>query len=243
MMISKIAALGLLAGLTATAVWAGGVVEVQVTAPVVAGGCRSCGPSAPGVNGPNAINPCAPVAGAPVSCVAVAPMVQPFSVPCFDLSGAIPPCVSGEVPDRLSKGGLRAHYRGLQDVVEQNATVAQRAMDYEAGKYARQTVMAGPVQDRFGDPMYTAAGPRAYAGTPWYVGPRYTASFERGYKVPATDKNPHYYERGADYTPQVRASSDAGLRSGASHSYLQSGMLYAPGMMAPSGSRPAALNH
>ena len=64
-----------------------------------------------------------------------------------------------------------------------------------------------------------------------------------GYKVPATDKNPHYYERGADYTPQVRASSDAGLRSGASHSYLQSGMLYAPGMMAPSGSRPAALNH
>ena len=197
-----------------------------------------CGQSAAG-----AIDPCAPVPCAAPDCTAVAPPVRPFSVPCFDLSGALPPCHPPCVEPKLSVRDLKAHYRMQNEVVARNAAEAQAAIDHAAGKWARQTMMVGAVQDQFGDPMYTEAGPRAYAGTPHYVGPAYTASFERGYVVPGTDMRDRGHERAVYARPQERSRTDAGLRAGATHSYLQSGMMRNPGSMAPSGSRPAALNH
>lgn len=197
-----------------------------------------CGQSAAG-----AIDPCAPVPFTAPDCTAVAPPVRPFSVPCFDLSNALPPCHPPCVEPALSVRDLKAHYRRQNEVVAHNAAAAQAAIDHAAGKWARQTMMVGAVQDQYGDPMYTVAGPRAYAGTPHYVGPAYTASFERGYLVPGSDQHPRTYEHAVHARPQERARTDVGLRPGATHSYLQSGMMYNPASMAPSGSRPAALNH
>lgn len=144
---------------------------------------------------------------------------------------------------RINTRELRRHVSEMHDVVCDSTHQAQQAMDREAGKWARQTRMVGAEQDIYGDPMYAAYGPRAYADTPYYNGPSYTASFQRGYAGPVADARNRTYYRDVYGVPQVRTHSDVGLVSGSSQSYLQSGMIYSPASMAPAGWRPSALNY
>jgi hypothetical protein len=141
--------------------------------------------------------------------------------------------------ERIDRKELLAHYRNSMRAVKQADQDLREATDEEAGKYARQTTVAGWSQDEFGDPMYAKYGPRAYAGTPWYDGPAYTASFERPY--PASYQ-PDSMARGpyrmVPSNPVVGTRSDLRLSTGATFSYMQSGMISNTGSIAPSHVRP-----
>ena len=99
-------------------------------------------------------------------------------------------------------------------------------------------------KDEYGDPLYVRYGPRAYADTPCYGGPAYTASFEPRQVMSGTPTYrslPQIIES-SGYVPSAPARSDVLLKPGASFSYVQSGMRVNPGSERGSVSRPAAQN-
>lgn len=136
---------------------------------------------------------------------------------------------------RYSTERTRALYATTAEALEANRRVAT--------KYDRLTEPIPIVRDKYGDPMYARYGPRAYAGSPNYAGPAYAASFVRGDPVLLPDSEYRGYYRGVYSHPQIGARTDVGLRPGASHSYLQSGMLYSPGSQASQADRPMMFNH
>jgi len=132
----------------------------------------------------------------------------------------------------------RARIAGLQKGLAQYemtaALDAQTALDARA----RKVVAVQPAQDKYGDPMYTWYGPLVpEPGTPMYDGPRYGASFSRGYSVPMPDGNYRGYARGRYSQPGFISHTDIVLGTAANNSYMQHGMQVAPGSMAPSAAR------
>ncbi len=114
------------------------------------------------------------------------------------------------------------------------------AIDAEAAMKARaaKVVAVQPVQDEYGDPMYTWYGPLPVEkGTPMYDGPRYAASFDRAYAVPMPDGNYRGYARGRYEQPGLISHTDVVLGTAANNMYMQHGMQVAPGSMAASAAR------
>lgn len=124
---------------------------------------------------------------------------------------------------------------GLAQMEMSAALAAQAALDERAKKVS----VVRPVKDKYGDPMYTWYGPLAVeAGTPMYDGPRYAASFDRGYMEPMPDGQYRGYARGRYSNPGLVSShTDTILGVSANNSYMQHGMQVAPGSMAPSAAR------
>lgn len=164
------------------------------------------------------------------------------------LSFALPAlvCAGGELnagdfahsPGAVSAESTRAHIAalnaGLYSLEMQAAQAAHSAILERKSK----VVAVQPVQDRFGDPMYTHYGPLPVSpGTPMYDGPRYAASFDRGYMVPMPDGNYRGYLRGRYSQPGIISRTDVVLGTAANNSYMQHGMQVAPGSMAPSSAR------
>src|SRR5690606_29017502 len=103
---------------------------------------------------------------------------------------------------------------------------AQAALDARAAK----VTVVRPVQDKYGDPMYTWYGPLPVEkGTPMYDGPRYAASFDRGYMEPVPDGQYRGYARGRYSQPGLVSHTDISLGVAANNSYMQHGMQVAPG--------------
>lgn len=123
---------------------------------------------------------------------------------------------------------------GLSQLEMQAALSAQAALE---ARKAKVTVVR-PVQDEFGDPMYTWYGPLPVEkGTPMYDGPRYAASFDRGYMEPVPDGQYRGYARGRYSQRNLVSHTDLTLGVAANNSYMQHGMQVAPGSMAPSAAR------
>jgi hypothetical protein len=82
----------------------------------------------------------------------------------------------------------------------------------------RQISLIGPQKNQYGDPMYAAYGPRAYVGTPQYVGPRYASSFE--WRIPAYSfqSSPQVGDPSV-YVPSAPARSDVVLKPSAARPY------------------------
>lgn len=149
----------------------------------------------------------------------------------------------GEITETYSRASQRTmetrkHIAGLQaglyQLEMQAALAAQAALDERAAK----VIAVRPVQDRFGDPMYTWYGPLPVEkGTPMYDGPRYAASFDRGYLEPVPDGQYRGYARGRYSQPGLVSHTDIILGTAANNSYMQHGMQVAPGSMAPSAAR------
>lgn len=133
---------------------------------------------------------------------------------------------------------MRQHIAGLQaglnKVELEAALAAQQALDARKKK-----VMAvRPVQDKYGDPMYAFYGPMVpEPGTPEYNGPRYAASFDRGYLDPVHDGKYRGYARGRYSHPGFISHTDVIMGVSANNSYMQHGMQVAPGSMYPSAAR------
>lgn len=123
---------------------------------------------------------------------------------------------------------------GLYNVEVNAAMAAQSALDARRSK----VTAVRPVQDKFGDPMYTFYGPLPVEkGTPMYDGPRYAASFDRGYAQPVPDGEYRGYLRGRYSNPGSISHTDTVLGVAANNSYMQHGMQVAPGSMAASAAR------
>lgn len=161
----------------------------------------------------------------------------PIAVILLGASGA-----NGQCPcptQRVSKSAVRQYAREAEAAWNAADKSIQATRQQMATQLSREAVIAGPMKDEFGDPMYTEFGPRAYAHSPFYCGPAYTASFERPRGVALPDGQ----DRGAIHVPQPSARFGNATAPGATQSYLQSGMNSSPGMIAPSGARPAMLNN
>lgn len=151
----------------------------------------------------------------------------------------------GELP--VQKGQPRGVPQEAVEAVEHNVMMTRAlhqsmAAAIEAGqrestKHARATRPVTHTPDAFGDPMYGHYGARAYVGSPNYAGPSYAASFSPGDRFYLPDSEYRGYYRGVYSHPQMYQRTDAGLGAGASWSYMQHGMLMAPGTQAPSGAR------
>lgn len=133
-----------------------------------------------------------------------------------------------------SRAHIAALNAGLYSLEMQAAQAAHSAILERKSK----VIAVQPVQDRFGDPMYTHYGPLPVRpGTPMYDGPRYAASFDRGYMIPMPDGNYRGYLRGRYSQPGIISRTDVVLGTAANNSYMQHGMQVAPGSMAPSAAR------
>lgn len=144
---------------------------------------------------------------------------------------------------RAEVAELMDHYRGVTRSLELSQKNAKEACERSASKYDRLTTQLAITKDRHGDPMYSHYGPRAYAGSPNYVGPSYASSFMRSEAVTTTNSEARQYYRGAYSHPGLHATGDTRLGVGATHSYFQSGMMMSPGSQAPSGTRAMSNNH
>src|SRR5690606_35484377 len=81
---------------------------------------------------------------------------------------------------------------GLYPLEMQAALAAQAAI----GERKAKVTVVRAVQDKYGDPTYTWYGPLPVEkGTPMYDGPRYAASFDRGYLEPVPDGQYRGYAR------------------------------------------------
>ena len=139
---------------------------------------------------------------------------------------------------------LREHARNVIDAINDCRKVQDEIRQRANEGYSKLVEPIGPNKDRFGDPMYTFYGPRAYVGTPSYVGPRYAASFERPGPPLLPDSLDRSYSRGASGTVYSAGMHTGGyLGVGASHSYFQAGMMMNPVSQAPSGTRAMENNH
>jgi hypothetical protein len=139
---------------------------------------------------------------------------------------------------------LTLHDLALQQSLAISENDAYAAVSSTIAAKKKLVVAVAPVQDKYGDPMYTYYGPLIpEPGTPEYDGPRYGASFSRGYLQPVPDAEYRGYARGAFSNPIVQAQTDVGLGTGTNFSYLQQGMAEAPGMMPASPARVMINNH
>jgi len=133
---------------------------------------------------------------------------------------------------------LVLHNLALDQSLAMSENAAYGALSSSIEAHKKQVVAVAPVQDKYGDPMYIYYGPLVpEPGTPEYDGPRYGASFSRGYLQPVYDAEYRGYARGAFSNPIVQAQTDVGLGTGTNFSYLQQGMVEAPGMMPASPAR------
>lgn len=150
------------------------------------------------------------------------------------------PAIVDKTPQRsrASVSNTRAHIAALQAGLYAEEAKAVAAVD-AAMLARRQKVQAvRPVQDKFGDPMYTWYGPLpAEPGTPNYDGPRYGASFSRAYAQPVPSAEYRGYLRGRYSQPGIISRTDTTLGVAANNSYMQHGMQVAPGSMYPSAAR------
>jgi len=132
----------------------------------------------------------------------------------------------------------RAHIAGLQAGLYQQEFAAASAAEAAMRERASKVDVVRPIQDKFGDPMYTWYGPLPVEkGTPMYDGPRYAASFDRAYAQPMPDQEYRGYARGRYSQPGIISRTDTVLGVAANNSYMQHGMQVAPGSMAPSAAR------
>jgi hypothetical protein len=137
-----------------------------------------------------------------------------------------------------SAASTRAHIAGLQAGLYNLEARAALAAESALIERKKLVSVVKPVQDKFGDPMYTFYGPLPVEkGTPSYDGPRYAASFDRGYMQPMPDGEYRGYMRGRYSQPGIISHTDTVLGVAANNSYMQHGMQVAPGSMAPSAAR------
>src|SRR5690606_25267588 len=141
-------------------------------------------------------------------------------------------------------GELQAHYASRQAALSETFAGTADVVNTIASRRAARTAIYRPEKDRFGDPMYVAYGRRAYAGTPWYNGPAYVSSFEIEPRIPdeVLYGRASLYWPGALSNPGYAPRTDVTLGVGASHSFIQHGMVMDPGSVAPSYARPMQFN-
>jgi hypothetical protein len=172
------------------------------------------------------------------------------------------PCTAVAVPRYTSRerASIRNRSRDLTQILRETNYNTARIVQHERQKwtadkdpsipwtsadrerYKLEVVAVGPQKDEFGAPMYTVAGPRAYAQSASYSGPPYIASFERPYSQPRTDTEYRGYFNAAQYQPTVVAPAGSYTSPGATQSYMQSGMVLAPASAPSSAARPAINN-
>lgn len=126
------------------------------------------------------------------------------------------PCV----PEEMHWGPKqwRDYIRKGQQAVHDAYAKAMDAENQRRESVMRRVSVIRPQKDAFGDPMYTTYGPRAYVGTPNYVGPRYASSFER----PGRSLHFQTSARVSDpsvYVPGAPARSDVVLKPTAARPY------------------------
>jgi hypothetical protein len=134
-------------------------------------------------------------------------------------------CAGGAASSRCEPEEMRWTPRQWRDYMCRGQETVRAAyseaarMEAERRAQATQNVrVIGREKDRFGDPMYVRYGPRAYAGTPDYIGPRYASSFEPVAPACAYESEP----RRADpsiYVPTAPARSDTLLKPSAARPY------------------------
>ena len=177
-------------------------------------------------------------------------MFRPLTA-CFALALIAVPALApagGELSERSSRGRARMSARTAELVsqyAELNRSLSQMemaaALDAEAAMQARakKVTYVKPIQDKYGDPMYTWYGPLVpEPGTPEYDGPSYGASFARNYLETVPHDQYRGYARGAQYNQaRVISKIDYSLGTASSNMYMQSGMQVAPGSMSPSAAR------
>ncbi len=160
--------------------------------------------------------------------------------------GELPPQPAPYAPSQGPNAAeLRAHYASRQAALAETLHDTEMIVAHSAYRHAARTMVVRPVKDQYGDPMYGAYGPRAYAGTPWYNGPAYTASFEIDRQIPywVLDGRARLYWPGAQADPGYVPRTDVNLGVGTSHSHIQHGMLMHHGSVAPSYARPMQFNN
>jgi len=159
------------------------------------------------------------------------------------LSGAVSG-MAAETGEKPNAGELQVHYASRQAALAETFAQAEAVVNGIAARRAARTAIYRPEKDRFGDPMYVAYGRRAYAGTPWYSGPAYVSSFEIEPQIPyeVLYGRASLYWPGALSNPGYVPRTDMSLGVGASHSYMQHGMVMDPGSVAPSYARPMQFN-
>lgn len=166
----------------------------------------------------------------------VAAAAAALLIPAAALAGGTgyhDPCCPRVNPRQVLAESRAAVARSL----EADAAI-EDALHRMSTRWSKQVTVPPAVPNEWGDPMYTAYGPRAYAGSPLYHGPAYSASFERahaGYVNPSSMQLS--VQRGRYYQPALTTRSDQGMLPGASHSYLGPAMYKNPGSVGPTRGR------
>lgn len=161
-----------------------------------------------------------------------------FSVTLIQAGGEISIVDKTSPRSRSSISSARAHISALQAGLYAEEAKAVAAVDAAMLERRKKVDVVRPVQDKFGDPMYTWYGPLPVEpGTPNYDGPRYGASFSRAYAQPVPSGEYRGYLRGRYSQPGIISRTDTTLGVAANNSYMQHGMQVAPGSMYPSAAR------
>lgn len=139
---------------------------------------------------------------------------------------------------------LQTWYASRQAALAGSYQAAMAEVNEVVYRNARRTAILVPTKDVYGDPMYVRYGARAYAGTPWYNGPAYTASFGSEREIPygVLHGASRLYWPGSLSNPGAVPRTDVNLGVGASSGHFQHGMVLGPGSIAPSHSRPMQFN-
>lgn len=170
------------------------------------------------------------------------------SLACLLMGAVLPGWGGGEVrstPDTDQRWSARQWHRYVaesQKAVREAYAKAAEAEEQRRAELFKNVHIRPVVKDQFGDPIYVDYGPRAYANTPCYNGPRLVGAFER-----TSPPNRHVKAVGLqtlkpDLPPAVPAHIDTVLKPSASHSYLQAGMRSYVGGVAPAWWRSVAGN-
>lgn len=154
---------------------------------------------------------------------------------CFSVAWAGGGTTQGCEPEELHWTAQQwfAHWKAGQRAVAQAYEKAAQLENQRRERVQAQVRVVERRKDAFGDPMYVVYGPRAYAGTPCYQGPREVSSFEPR-PTDYTFRTSPQTAVAAVAAPSVPARSDLVLQAGASFSYARSAMNVSPGAAAPS---------
>lgn len=112
----------------------------------------------------------------------------------------------------------REYMRKGQQAVRDAYQKARELEDQRRESILKKVSVIRWEKDAYGDPMYVRYGPRAYVGTPQYVGPAYASSFVArapSYSFRTESRLPD----SSAYVPSAPARSDVVLRTGIGSRY------------------------
>jgi len=170
------------------------------------------------------------------------------SLACILMAWVLPLWGGGEapsMPDTHRRWSARQWHQYMKESQKavRDAYAKAAAVEEQRRTEGLKNVHIHPVaKDQYGDPIYVDYGPRAYAHTPCYHGPRLVGAFERTSPPSRQVQAIGFQTLTPDLPPAVPARSDTILNPSASHSYLQAGMRSYVGRVAPSSWRSVVGN-